>query len=68
VRCDTVVIYERYVIHLFNSEVALKWDSNNVKVILEMSPIEISAHRSLFLMKVQIFFTACSKCLDTGII
>jgi len=43
-------------------------DSQHLKVIFEMSHVQISVQRSLFLMKVQIFFTPCGKCRNTGII
>ena len=42
-------------IHLFNSEVALKWDSKHFIFIFEISRIQISAPRPLFFMKVQVF-------------
>ena len=55
-------------IHLFNSDVALKWDSKHFKVLFEMFRIQISAQRSLFFMRVQVFFTPWGKCQDTSII
>ena len=54
--------------HLFNSEVALKWDSRHFKVIFEISRIQISAQTSLLFPKMQVFFTPWGKCRDTGII
>ena len=50
-------IYIYTYIHLFNSEVALKWDSKHFKDIFEMSRSHISAQRSLLFMKAQVFFT-----------
>jgi len=43
-------------------------DGKHFKVIFEMSCVQISAQRSLLLLKVQIFFTAWIKYLDIGII
>ena len=60
-------LYLYIYINLFNSYVALKWDSKHFKNIFEMTRIQISAHRSL-LMRVQVFFTPWGKCRDTGII
>jgi len=54
-------------IDLFNSKIALQWDSKHFKVIFEMSRIHISAQRSLLFMKAQVFFTPCGKCRGTGI-
>jgi hypothetical protein len=39
-----------------------------LKVIFEKFCVQLSAQRALFLLKVQIFFTAWSKYLDAGII
>ena len=55
-------------IHIFNSEVALHWDSKHCKVTFEISRIQISAQTSLLFMKVQVFFPPWDKCRDTSII
>ena len=62
------IMYIYIYIHLLNSEVALRWDSKHFKVIFQMSLVQISAQRSLLLTKLQIFFTPCGKCQDTGIV
>jgi len=51
-------------IHSFNSYVALKWESKQFKVIFKMSRIQISARRSLFFMRVKVFFTPWGKCRE----
>ncbi len=63
-----IYIYICIYTHLLNSEVPLQWDCKHFKVIFEMSCVQISAQRSLLLTKLQIFFTPCGKCRDTGII
>ena len=62
------MIYIYIYIHLFNSEVILKWDNKHFKDIFEMFRIQISAQRSLLFMRVQVFFTPWRKFRDISII
>jgi hypothetical protein len=54
--------------HLFNSEVARKWDRKHFKFIFEIFSIQISAQRSLLFTRVEVYFTPWVKCRDTLII